>query len=330
MGRCRGKLEILFRAKAQESRPSPSRRAALSTVFTEPRRHFMSSIRIAASTGDTLGESPFWDPISESLWWVDMRRPALHRLAQSGAVETYPAPDLCPAALPLVGSGLLVAVGLSFFRFDPAQRTFDRLFDVEPAESGNRLNDSKCDRQGRLWAGTMRDFGAARTGALYRRVGGRMERVIHPITVPNALCFSPAGDRVYFADTREGSILAADLTQPGGAPQAFSVFAREDAAPGRPDGATVDAQGYIWNARFGGGAVARFSPDGRLDQLVDIPATQVTACAFGGRNLETLYVTTARQRLGEDALAKQPNAGALFAFEPDVPGLPGTPCDPHR
>jgi sugar lactone lactonase YvrE len=99
------------------------------------------------------------------------------------------------------------------------------------------------------------------------------------------------------------------------------VLAGEDAAPGKPDGATVDAEGFLWNARFGGGAVARFAPDGRLDRLLDLPASQPTSCAFGGADLETLYVTTATQGLDREALAREPLAGRLLALEPGVRGL---------
>jgi sugar lactone lactonase YvrE len=287
-------------------------------------------VTVAANTADILGESAVWEPATRAMWWVDMRRPALHRLdVASGAVTTVPAPACCPAILPLDGGDFLVALGLEFHRFDPARQTFEKLLAVEPPESGNRLNDSKCDRQGRLWAGTMRDFGAARTGALYRRSLGRMERVLGPVTVPNALCFSPGGDRVYFTDTRQGAIRVADLG-PDGAPSEFRLFAADGAAPGKPDGATVDANGFLWSARFGGGCVARFAPDGRLDGIVEVPATQVTSCAFGGDDLRVLYVTTARQRLSDEELAAQPLAGALFAIEPGVRGLPETPCRLHR
>jgi sugar lactone lactonase YvrE len=288
------------------------------------------AVRIAANTADVLGESPVWDAATRALWWVDMRRPALHRLDRAtGDVETVATPDLCPAILPLHGEAFLVALGLAFHRFDPARKTFEMLFAVEQPEATNRLNDSKADRQGRLWAGTMRDFGAAKTGALYREARGTMTRVLGPLTVPNALCFSPTGDRVYFADTREGAILVADLDGDG-APGAFRVFAPDGAAPGKPDGATVDAEGHVWNARFGGGCVARFSPDGALDRTIEIPATQATACAFGGDDLATLYITTARQKLTDEQLAAQPLAGALFAIEPDARGIAETPCRVHR
>ncbi|OJY32371.1 MAG: hypothetical protein BGP06_10425 [Rhizobiales bacterium 65-9] len=285
---------------------------------------------VAANTSDILGESPVWDAATRSLWWVDMRRPALHRFDPvSRRTKTFSTPDLCPAILPMEDGCFLVAIGLAFHRFDPANKTFEKLFEIEPPESGNRLNDSKCDRRGRLWSGTMRDFGAAKTGSIYRDADGAMVRALGPVTVPNALSFSPANDRVYLCDTRDGAILAADLDADG-APGAFRTFAPDAAAPGKPDGATVDDEGYVWSARFGGGCVARFSPSGALDRIIEIPATQVTACAFGGDDLATLYVTTARQQLSGPQLAAQPLAGALFAFKPGPRGLPEAPCRLHR
>ncbi len=144
-----------------------------------------------------------------------------------------------------------------------------------------------------------------------------MRTLLPDIAVPNALAFSPDGAFVYFTDTREGTILRGDARAdlPG-----FAPFAPRDIAPGRPDGATVDAKGFLWVTRTGGSAVARIDPAGRLDRLVTLPS-QPTSCAFGGEDLTTLFVTTARQRLSPEALAAEPAAGDILAFETDAVGI---------
>lgn len=288
------------------------------------------AVEVAADTADELGESAIWDEGSGRLWWVDMRAPALHGLdPASGHVASHEMPGLCPAVLPRAGGGLMIAVGLTWFAVDPAAGSLARLMTVEPEESANRVNDSRADRTGRLWTSTMRDRAAASTGTLYRSLDGRLVPVLSPVTTPNALCFSPSGDRVYFADTVRGDLLVADLDD-AGSPGPFRVLVPDGGIPGKPDGACIDAEGHLWNARYGGGCVVRVAPDGRIVQTVPVPATQVTSCAFGGPDLRTLYVTTARQRLEPSALALQPLAGALFACRPGVAGLPETPCALHR
>ena len=167
----------------------------------------------------------------------------------------------------------------------------------------------------------MRDYGAARTGSLYR-VGPDLapERILSPVTVPNALCWSPDDRTLYFADTPEGTIRAYAFDADSGRIGAMRLLFEGEA--GKPDGATVDAEGCVWNARYGGGAVLRLTPDGRVDRRIEIPASQVTACAFGGPGLRTLFVTTARQRLTPEQLQRQPLAGSLFAVDAGVQGLP--------
>lgn len=142
------------------------------------------------------------------------------------------------------------------------------------------------------------------------------------IGIPNAIAFSPDGRTMYFADTQNGCIERAEYDQATGEVGAWRLHVAADAVPGRPDGAAVDAAGYLWNARYGGGCVARFAPDGRLDRMVPLPVSQPTSCAFGGPALATLFVTTARQRLSASVLAAQELAGSLLAFEPGVAGLP--------
>lgn len=282
----------------------------------------MPAIDVVSTETDILGESPVWSVRERALWWVDIRAPALRRLDPvTGAVRSFPLPDLC-GGVALSGPGRLVlSMRTGLAAFDPAHGILTPLLELEPPELDNRLNDTKCDRQGRLWVGTMRDYGAARTGSLYR-VGADLvpERILSPVTVPNALCWSPDDRTLYFADTPEGTIRAYAFDADSGRIGAMRLLLEGEA--GKPDGATVDAEGCVWNARYGGGAVLRLTPDGRVDRRIEIPASQVTACAFGGPGLRTLFVTTARQRLTPEQLQRQPLAGSLFAVDAGVQGLP--------
>jgi sugar lactone lactonase YvrE len=271
-----------------------------------------------------LGESPLWCTRDGLLYWVDIRAPALHALdPQDGAIRSWPLPDLCGAIVLTRQAHLLLAMRTGLFRFDVAAGSLSLLVQPEQESLGNRLNETKCDRRGRIWCGSMRDYGAATTGSLYR-IGPdlRCERVLRDVTVPNALCWSPDDRIMYFADTREGRIRAYAFDAGEGTLGAMRVLLERDALPGRPDGATIDADGCLWNARYEGGCVARITPDGRVDRVVAVPATRVTSCALGGPDLRTLYITTARQMLTPEQLAEQPDAGAVFALRVPTPGLP--------
>jgi sugar lactone lactonase YvrE len=275
------------------------------------------------TSADIVGESPVWCGETQRLWWIDIRAPALRRLDPStGALESFAMPDLCGAVMLTQDRRVLVSLRTGVFAFDPRTSTLAPLIAPEPPSLDNRLNESKCDRQGRLWVSTMRDFGLATTGALYR-IDAHLActRMLDGITVPNAIAWSPDDRTMYFADTRDGRLRAYDFDAASGTLGAMRVL-NEQGIAGRPDGAAVDADGGVWSARYGGGAVARILPDGRIDRIVELPATQVTSCTFGGPDLRTLFITTARQKLTPDELAAQPQAGGLFAVDAGVAGLP--------
>lgn len=276
-------------------------------------------LSVAADRGDILGESPWWDATVGRLWWVDVRAPALRRLdPATGAVATWPMPGLIGAVVGRRAGGVVVALPDGLHGFDPATAALRPVAAVALPGAGMRLNDAKCDAAGTLWFGAMRDFGADDAGGLYRLVpGGRPERLRGGVRVPNAIAFDGGGD-LFFCDTRAGVIESARIGEGG---LDWRRFAAADVAPGAPDGATLDREGFLWNARYGGGALARIAPDGRLDRLVPLPVTNPTSCAFGGPGLATLYVTTARQGLSPQALAREPLAGALLALDVGVAGL---------
>jgi sugar lactone lactonase YvrE len=273
---------------------------------------------------DILGESPVWCEREQALFWVDIRAPAVCRLDAAGGTEQrFILPDLCGGVALSGDARLVLALRTGLAAFERATDRVDPVLQPEPEALGNRLNEARCDRRGRLWVGTMRDYGAATTGSLYRVLADlRCDRMLETITVPNAFCWSPDDRTMYFADTPDGRLRAYAFDPEAGRLGAMRVLVDAGVLPGRPDGAAVDADGCIWTARYEGACVARVTPDGRVDRVLDVPATRVTACTFGGPDLRTLYVTTARQKLSAEQLAAQPLAGAVFAARVATPGLP--------
>ncbi|MBB5221270.1 sugar lactone lactonase YvrE [Amaricoccus macauensis] len=279
-----------------------------------------ASVFTAADAADTLGESPWWDVGSGRLWWIDLRAPALRSLdAATGDVASWPMPSLVGAVVGRRAGGVVLALTDGIHGFDPVTGSLDRIATVDLPGPSMRLNDAKADTDGTLWFGAMRDFGADDSGGLWRLVpGGVPERVRSGVRVPNAIAFAPDGN-LFFCDTKAGTI---ERAAPATGRLDWAPFAAPDVAPGAPDGAAVDAEGFLWNARWGGGALARIALDGTLDRLVPLPVTNPTSCAFGGAELATLYVTTARQGLCPERLAREPLAGALLALDVGVRGVP--------
>jgi len=279
----------------------------------------------ASATTQVLGESPLWCLHGQVIYWVDVRGPVLFRLdPATGITAQWPMPELIGGVVLAAHGQLMLALASGLYLFDPQSAAITPYLAVEAPELGNRLNDTKCDRQGRLWTGSMRDFGAATTGALYRIEQRRATQLLADITIPNGQCWSPDDTTFYFADTRDGRIRAYDFDAGTGSLSAMRVLVDAGVLPGHPDGATVDAEGCIWSARYGGGGIARIDPTGQVERFLRLPVSQVSSCTFGGRDLDVLYVTTSRQRLDPAARAREPLAGALLTVRVDVKGLPET------
>jgi sugar lactone lactonase YvrE len=218
--------------------------------------------------------------------------------------------------------GWLLAAGHRLLLLDGDEQL--TLAVVEADRPGNRLNDCKCDPQGRLWAGTMSKQRTPGTAALYRLApGGELERVIAGTTISNGLGWSPDGERMYFVDSTTQRIDVLDFDGASGGVADRRPLVDIDPRDGLPDGLAVDAEGGIWVCLFGGGSVRRYAPDGTLAMAIRLPVTNPTSPAFGGPDLRTLYVTSARHRLSLGQLAVEPLAGAVLALEPGVRGLPG-------
>jgi sugar lactone lactonase YvrE len=196
---------------------------------------------------------------------------------------------------------------------------------IDPAADSVRFNDGACDPQGRFWAGTMSLDGRTGSASLYRLdTDLRVTRVLDGVSVSNGIGWSPDGATMYYVDTATDRIDAFDFDGVVGTPGRRRTFV-ELPGPGSPDGLCVDADGAVWVALWGGWSVERYLPDGTRDAVVELPVAQVSSCAFGGPELEQLFITTAWDGLSAADREAQPLAGALFRVEPGVRGLPTTP-----
>jgi sugar lactone lactonase YvrE len=289
----------------------------------------MTAVDVALDRPCILGESPFWDAATGALWWVDIRAPAI--LAWTPATgECRSWSDAGTRRLDRAASrrrsARRPAVRLPSFRSPHAGPRPG--LGTETHLPKNRPNDARCDRAGRYWCGTMEDYGENARGTLYRIDTDRhLVAVDGPFFVPNSICFTPDGSRMFFTDTRRGDILVFDYDTATGTRSKPRVLLAATGAPGRPDGSTVDAEGCLWNARYGGSCVVRVTPDGRLDRRVDLPVSQPTSCAFGGARHDELYVTSAAQRLTPEQRAQQPAAGSILVLRPGVTGVADSPFD---
>lgn len=279
--------------------------------------------RSVAQVRNTLGEGPVWDVREQTLYWVDIRGCLLQRLEPAtGDLRRWHLPEPVGCAALRDRGGAILALQSGFAFYDLEDETLDWIDDPEPDHPRNRMNDGKCDRQGRFWAGTMDDLEQEKSGALYRvDTDLSVHRMEGGIGIPNALAWSPDSRTLYFADTPERTIYAYDHDPQTGVIGNRRVFAPPPAEPGYPDGATVDAEGYLWSAQWDGWRLVRYAPDGRIDRTLELPVRRPTSCAFGGADLTTLFITTAAIGLDDTALAQQPWAGDLLAIDLDVPGL---------
>lgn len=282
----------------------------------------MSEASCVLDAKATLGEGAAWCVRTQRLFWVDIQAPALHEFdPATGKDRQWAMPEPIGTMALADGGRVVVALASGLAWFDLATEKLQRFLPIEADNDASRLNDGRCDRQGRLWVGSMRRGEAKHPGVLYRCNGTRAEPMLHNITVPNCTCFSPDGRTMYFTDTPTGIIRAFDLDAATGALSNERRFATLPEGTGNPDGATVDAGGGVWVAHWGGGRVSRFRPDGTYERSITLAAPRVTCPAFGGPDLDTLFITTARTGLDEAALAQAPQSGGLFAVKPGVRGI---------
>lgn len=279
---------------------------------------------------NAVGESPVWVPEENALYWVDIPAGGLQRWnADSGHVHAWKAPQMLACLARHSAGGWVAGMESGFFHLHPhndGSLDSELLAHVDHARPDMRLNDGRCDRQGRFWAGSMvLNMGAnAADGTLYRYSAGQrgpLDARLSGFIVPNGLGFSPDGQTMYLSDSHPNvqQIWAFDYDIDSGTPSNRRLFVDMHHFLGRPDGAAVDAEGCYWICANDAGLIHRFTPDGRLDCSLPVPVKKPTMCAFGGSQLDTLFVTSIRPADDHD---EQSLAGGVFALNPGVKGLP--------
>lgn len=285
-------------------------------------------IEVAVAPGALLGESPLWSDTEAALYWIDIDGRSIHRLEPGRGLTAERALPGRPGSIALTADAgrLLMAIEheLGFFEWGPG--SIEPWLELEPAGTGNRMNDGRVGPGGRFWVGSMFERPAERraTGMLYRvDPDGTVTTHRRNVGVSNALAFAPDDRTMYWADTHTLTVWAHDYDPSSGEPGVARQFADFTDLPGAPDGACVDDAGGVWIAGVGGGAVLRFTPDGSVDRILDLPVRSPTMPAFGGPQLDTLFVTS----IGPAAAsASSPSAGALdgavLAIDTGARGLP--------
>jgi sugar lactone lactonase YvrE len=281
---------------------------------------------------ETLGEGARWDAERSEFLHVDIVRGLVwrHRVRSDGSlslVRSYGIGEPVGAIAPIRGDdGWLLAAGRGFRHLAP-DGTVSMITDVAPL--GARMNDAVCDAAGRCWAGSLADDHAAGGGALHRlHPDGTTDIVLDGLTIPNGIGWSPDGTTMYLIDSIPGVIHAFEHDPVTGSIGAGHELVRLKDGSGAPDGLTVDRAGRLWVAVYGGGCVHCYAPDGRLEQVLQIPAEQTTSCAFAGPELDTMYVTTATENWSDERRRGEPAAGLVYRVDPGASGHPATPFVP--
>lgn len=284
------------------------------------------SVRCVVDCANILGEVPLWDVQEQCLYWVDIEGRKLQRLDHaSGEIQTWNMPERIASFAVRSRGGLVVAFasGLAFYDLDTER--IDWIARPEAHLQGNRFNEGKVDRKGRFWAGTMDDSLANRTAGLYRLDPDlTVTKMQGDIGISNCFVWSRENDRFWLADTLLKQVSSFDYDHDSGSIANPRPFIDTNGLGYGPDGGTIDEDGFIWIAMWDGWKVSRFSPDGTLDREIRLPVSRPSSCMFGGPDLSTLYVTTARWDATPQELAEQPLAGGLFAIKCGVRGLPET------
>lgn len=290
-------------------------------------------LEVAIRCEALLGEGPRWDAAARRLLWVDIEAEELHRFdPESGEDRVLPLGARVGAAAPVRGGGVLVALADRLAVVEPETHAVRTLVEI-PHGDGMRLNDGACDPAGRFWVGSMALDYAPGAASLYRySPESGLARVLSDATLSNGLGWTPDGEGMYYVDSMTYRIDRFDFDVETGAISGRRPFVAIERGAGIPDGLAVDDEGGVWVALWGGGAVRRYDPAGALDRVVAVPATQVTACCFGGDDGRSLYVTSASTGLTAERLREQPLAGCVFVADPGVSGPPAQPFDgrsPH-
>ena len=285
----------------------------------------MSEATLLLDVKATLGEGPIWDIRENVLWWIDINECRLHRFdPATNQNETYDIGQRVGTVVPRTSGGLMLAIQNGFAAYDPATRKLDIIADPESHLPQNRFNDGKCDPAGRFWAGTLELVEEnMKAGSLYCLYpDGHVERRVPDVGISNGIVWTSDKKTMYFIDSPTRRVDAFDYDNDTGEISNRRTAIALPEGIGYPDGMSIDSEDKLWVALWAGWGVARFDPvTGELLEKINVKASQVTACAFGGPDLKDLYITTARRDLVGDALEDQPDAGGLFHCRVGVAGV---------
>lgn len=279
---------------------------------------------VFAKTQCSLGEGPLWSKAHNALFWADINNCHVYMQGTNESLQRweFDEPITAFAQIPQ-STDLMLSTASGLYRWSPQTHQRTLIHPIEDQNPITRSNDARTDLHGGFWISSMGYKLEKDVGSLYRFFKGELIKLRNNITIPNSLCFSPDGRYGYFSDTVTSQIIRWALDPQTGLPDGpAEVFVDISDTGFGPDGSVIDAEGYLWNAQWGGYRVARYKPDGTLDQIVEIEASQASCPAFGGEDFKTLYITTARENLSDEQLAKEPLAGSVFAVSIETPGLP--------
>lgn len=293
-------------------------------------------IKSVSKQRNRLGECPVWSAQERRLYWMDLLEPALYAYEYgSGAISGWPMPEYLGGLALRQGGGLVLGLQTRVAAFNPASGRLETLFQFADIDGAMRFNDGKADARGRFWIGNMKDPGLAPAGeeisdadkegagALWvLDADGSFQARESGFTTPNGFAWSLDDSLLYLADSHREAIYVHDYDLESGTFANRRLFASSRGEAGVPDGACLDAEGCLWSARHGGGCIVRYQPDGVVAARIDLPVTLPTSLAFGGPELDTLYVTTSSDGLDDAELAEQPMAGLLLALDAGVKGAP--------
>ncbi|MEM7121420.1 MAG: SMP-30/gluconolactonase/LRE family protein [Pseudomonadota bacterium] len=282
-----------------------------------------SDIKVACEHVSILGECPVWDVEAGELYWIDSLSGTLFRQQADGTLTHWTADQEIGSFALRRSSGAVCALRDGIYTLSFQSGAFERLAQTPNDPTCTRLNDGKCDRQGRFWVGSLTERGGHADGVLYR-IGpdGSVTTVLRDIVVSNGLAFPVNGDFFYHSDSRIGRIYRVEAGADADGPYKRSLFFQTPVDVERPDGAALDEHGCYWSALYGGAAIARLSPKGEEVFRIDLPTAYPTMVAFGGEGLRTLFITTARDAGMSASTENDPYAGKLLSLDVDVAGLP--------
>lgn len=278
---------------------------------------------LAVACNNLLGEGPVWHKGRNSFFWVDIEGRLLQEyniITQN--IQNWQMPVRIGTIAIINNEELVIALHGSIVLFNLSSSTFNPIVSLDAENKMNRANDGKCDSKGRLWVGTMHIDGNEAVGSLFVLEGKKITKQLTGLGISNGMDWTADDRRFYFIDSPTQRVDAFNFNASDGTIQFDRTVIQIPVNEGSPDGMCIDNEGMLWVAQWGGYAVKRYNPNtGELLQTIDVPAPQVTSCAFGGENLDTLFITTASVGLSADVMEKYPLSGNCFICRPGVKGV---------